>query len=130
VDARGIAAGLPQVAVGQIVTVKPAHLLTHDNTAAIVGKVDKDLAEHGVIRPDLLVTEHGLSVTELDSVPGASASPDGSTKLTRRWARKSSAGLSTCAEPTTALVIRAISPCWESAACPASAATRIRRRRQ
>ena len=47
------AAGLPQVAVGQIVTIKPAHLLTHDNTSAIVGKIDKDLAEFGLVSRDL-----------------------------------------------------------------------------
>lgn len=33
-------AGVPSVEVGQIVTVKPDHLLTHDNTSAIVGKVE------------------------------------------------------------------------------------------
>jgi homoaconitate hydratase family protein len=53
-------AGRPQVAVGQIVTVKPAHLLTHDNTSAIVGKIDKDLAEVGLVRRDLpiIVLDH------------------------------------------------------------------------
>ena len=54
------AAGLEDVAVGQIVTVRPAHLLTHDNTAAIVGKIGPDLAEHGVVDPDLpvIVLDH------------------------------------------------------------------------
>ena len=49
------AAGIDAVAVGQIVTVKPAHLLTHDNTSAIVAKIKDDLATHGVVRRDLSV---------------------------------------------------------------------------
>ena len=36
-------AGLDKVAPGQIVIVEPDHLLTHDNTAAIVGKIGEDL---------------------------------------------------------------------------------------
>ena len=54
-NALARAGGLDRVAVGQIVTVKPAHLLTHDNTAAIVGKIEQDLETHGVVRPDLSV---------------------------------------------------------------------------
>ena len=38
-----------EVRAGEIVTAKPDHLLTHDNTAAIVGKVEKELAAQGVI---------------------------------------------------------------------------------
>jgi 3-isopropylmalate/(R)-2-methylmalate dehydratase large subunit len=54
------AAGLNEVAVGQIVTVRPAHLLTHDNTAAIVGKIGDDLAQYGVVNPALpvIVLDH------------------------------------------------------------------------
>jgi len=37
------AAGLDSVAPGQIVPVRPDHLLTHDNTAAIIGKIGDDL---------------------------------------------------------------------------------------
>lgn len=48
-------AGLPEVAPGQIVTVRPEHLLTHDNTSAIVGKVAKDLEAHGLVSKDLPV---------------------------------------------------------------------------
>jgi len=53
-------AGLENVAVGQIVTVKPAHLLTHDNTAAIIGKIGPELDQYGVVRPDLsiIVLDH------------------------------------------------------------------------
>ncbi|MFH1745753.1 MAG: 3-isopropylmalate dehydratase large subunit [Planctomycetota bacterium] len=54
------AAGLTEVAVGQIVTVKPRHLLTHDNTAAIVGKIGDELTEYGVVDADLpvIVLDH------------------------------------------------------------------------
>lgn len=48
-------AGLAEVAPGQIVTVKPEHLLTHDNTSAIVGKVAKDLETYGLVSQDLPV---------------------------------------------------------------------------
>jgi 3-isopropylmalate dehydratase large subunit len=54
------AAGLPRVVPGQIVTVKPDHLLTHDNTAAIIGKIADDLERYGVVRADLpiIVLDH------------------------------------------------------------------------
>jgi len=56
--ARG--AGLDRVVPGQIVTVAPDHLLTHDNTAAIVGKIEEDLTRHGIVRGDLplIVLDH------------------------------------------------------------------------
>jgi hypothetical protein len=43
---------------------KPADLLELQRSAVLKNEVPR------VIRPDLLITEHGLSVTELDSVPG------------------------------------------------------------
>jgi hypothetical protein len=43
---------------------KPAELIQLQRSAALKNEVPR------VIRPDLLITEHGLSVTELDSVPG------------------------------------------------------------
>jgi homoaconitate hydratase family protein len=49
------AAGLDHVVSGQIVAVRPDHLLTHDNTAAIIGKIGDDLEKHGVVRKDLSV---------------------------------------------------------------------------
>ncbi|MBP7747487.1 MAG: 3-isopropylmalate dehydratase large subunit [Phycisphaerae bacterium] len=66
------AAGLPQVAVGQIVTVRPAHLLTHDNTSAIVGKIDKDLAEFGLVRQDLpiIVLDHVIPASDEKTATG------------------------------------------------------------
>ena len=48
-------AGLDHVVPGQIVFVEPDHLLSHDNTAAIVGKIKDLLKEHGVVRKDLHV---------------------------------------------------------------------------
>jgi 3-isopropylmalate/(R)-2-methylmalate dehydratase large subunit len=42
-------AGLESVVPGQIVTVKPDHLLMHDNTSAIVAKVAEDLKAYGLV---------------------------------------------------------------------------------
>ncbi len=47
--------GQAEVVPGQIVIVEPDHLLTHDNTAAIVGKIKEDLEEFGVARPNMPV---------------------------------------------------------------------------
>ncbi len=58
------------VVVGQIVTVQPDRLLTHDNTSAIVGKIGKDLKEFGVKRPDMhcIVLDHVVPAsTEKDA---------------------------------------------------------------
>ncbi|MFH1418995.1 MAG: 3-isopropylmalate dehydratase large subunit [Planctomycetota bacterium] len=49
------AGGHDSVAVGQIVTVRPAHLLTHDNTSAIIGKIGDELEKYGVVDPNLSV---------------------------------------------------------------------------
>ena len=43
---------------------KPAELLEVQRSPALKNELPR------VIRPDLLITEHGISVTELDSVPG------------------------------------------------------------
>ena len=43
---------------------KPARLIEHQRLPALKGALPR------VIRPDLLLTENGLAVTELDSVPG------------------------------------------------------------
>ncbi len=48
-------AGLAEVVPGQIVTVRPDHLLTHDNTSAIVGKIAEDLKTYGLVSRDLPV---------------------------------------------------------------------------
>jgi homoaconitate hydratase family protein len=47
--------GLKKCVPGQVVTVTPSHLLTHDNTSAIIGKIKEELDEHGVCNPDLSV---------------------------------------------------------------------------
>ena len=53
-------AGVDEVVPGQIVTLRPDHLLTHDNTAAIVGKIGPELDKYGVIDPELsiIVLDH------------------------------------------------------------------------
>lgn len=66
------AAGLPEVAVGQIVTVRPAHLLMHDNAAAIVAKIGRDLDEFGLVRPDLplIVLDHVIPAADEKTAAG------------------------------------------------------------
>jgi len=53
-------AGENTVVPSQIVTIKPDHLLTHDNTAAIIQKIDNELNEYGVYSRDLsiIVLDH------------------------------------------------------------------------
>ena len=52
--------GQAEVVPGQIVIVQPDHLLTHDNTAAIIGKITGELEEFGVARPEMpvIVLDH------------------------------------------------------------------------
>ncbi|MEN8152299.1 MAG: aconitase family protein, partial [Planctomycetota bacterium] len=53
-------AGRESAKAGEILFLSPDHLLTHDNTAAIIGKIGDDLAAHGVCRADLpvIVIDH------------------------------------------------------------------------
>ena len=53
-------AGKERVVPGEIVTIQPDHLLTHDNTAAIIGKVGQQLEQYGIARPDMhvIVLDH------------------------------------------------------------------------
>lgn len=69
------AAGLDHVAPGQIVTVRPDHLLTHDNTAAIIGKIGDDLERHGVVRTDLpvIVLDHVVPAANEKTATGHAA---------------------------------------------------------
>lgn len=58
-------AGKDTVVPGEITIVKPDHLLTHDNTSAIVGKITKELGKYGVVDP-------GMPIVVLDHVTPAS----------------------------------------------------------
>ena len=52
--------GSSNLTPGQIVTVKPDRLLTHDNTAAIIGKITDELEEFGLASNDMpvIVLDH------------------------------------------------------------------------
>ena len=52
--------GLDKVDPSQIVTVRPDHLLTHDNTAPIISKITEELDEFGIADPDVpvIVLDH------------------------------------------------------------------------
>ncbi len=53
-------AGLEEVIPGQIVIVKPDHLLTHDNTAPIISKIQDELERYGIVDRDfpVIVLDH------------------------------------------------------------------------
>lgn len=53
-------AGETSVKPGQIVTVKPDHLLMHDNAAPIISKIKTELSQYGVVHRDLpvIVLDH------------------------------------------------------------------------
>jgi 3-isopropylmalate/(R)-2-methylmalate dehydratase large subunit len=53
-------AGQTSARAGEILVVQPDHLLTHDNTAAILEKIKDDLTEHGICRTSLpvIVLDH------------------------------------------------------------------------
>ncbi len=53
-------AGLERTVPSQIVIVRPDHLLTHDNTSAIIEKIGADLDEFGLASPTLpvIVLDH------------------------------------------------------------------------
>ncbi|MGA1848726.1 MAG: 3-isopropylmalate dehydratase large subunit [Thermoplasmatota archaeon] len=59
-------AGIEKVVPGQIVTLRPDHLLTHDNTAAIIGKISGDLDRFGIVDPDLpiIVLDHVIPAAD------------------------------------------------------------------
>ena len=76
--------GEDQVVPGQIVTVKPDHLLTHDNTAAIIQKIKPELEQYGVY-------DKNLSIIVLDHViPAASEKTATNHKVIREFVRKHS----------------------------------------
>jgi len=49
-----------EVVPGQIVTLRPDHLLTHDNTAAIIGKIGPELDRYGIVDREfpVIVLDH------------------------------------------------------------------------
>jgi len=71
--------GEKKVVPSQIVTVKPDHLLTHDNTAAIIQKIQPELKKYGVY-------DTSLSIIVLDHViPAASEKTASNHKLIREF---------------------------------------------
>ena len=73
--------GQASVVPGQIVTVRPDRLLSHDNTAAIVGKIARELQEFGVRDPT-------MHVVVLDHVVPAATDKDAQNhKKAREYAR-------------------------------------------
>ena len=74
--------GEKEVSPSQIVTVRPDHLLTHDNTAAIIGKIEPELEGYGIYSKD-------LSVIVLDHVvPAASEKTANNHKMIREFVKK------------------------------------------
>ncbi len=70
------------VVPGQIVTVHPDYLLTHDNTAAIIQKIQPELGTYGVYDPT-------LSIIVLDHViPAASEKTATNHKFIREFVNK------------------------------------------
>jgi len=64
-------AGLETVVPGQIVTIEPDHLLTHDNTAPIVEKIGPELEQYGVHSTEMpiIVLDHVIpAVNEKTSI--------------------------------------------------------------
>jgi 3-isopropylmalate/(R)-2-methylmalate dehydratase large subunit len=71
-----------EVTPGQIVTVKPDHLLTHDNTAAIIQKIKPDLEKYGIY-------SRSLPIIALDHViPAASEKTAANHKAIRDFVKK------------------------------------------
>src|SRR6266404_6523908 len=61
---QSVAGKLPSWIAAWLDRGKPAHLIELQRSAPLKNDLPR------VIRPDLLVTDHGLALTELDSVPG------------------------------------------------------------
>jgi len=74
--------GLKELTPGQIVTVKPDHLLTHDNSAAIIQKIKPDLEQYGIY-------SKSLPIIALDHViPAASEKTATNHKIIRDFVKK------------------------------------------
>jgi hypothetical protein len=61
---KSVEGKMPEWVAGWLDKGKPEDLVALQRSQALKNELPR------VIRPDLLITEHGLSVTELDSVPG------------------------------------------------------------
>jgi homoaconitate hydratase family protein len=74
-------AGLEHVEPGQIVTVRPDRLLSHDNTAAIIAKISEDLDRFGACDPEthVIVLDH--------VVPASSEKAADNHKIIREYVR-------------------------------------------
>jgi len=71
-----------EVVPSQIVTVRPDHLLTHDNTAPIIQKIQPELEKYGVY-------SENLSIIVLDHViPAASEKTANNHKIIREYVKK------------------------------------------
>jgi len=75
-------AGLKDAVPGQIVTVKPDHLLMHDNAAAIIGKISDEIEKYGIV-------DKTLPVIVLDHViPAADEKTASNHKKIREFVKK------------------------------------------
>jgi 3-isopropylmalate/(R)-2-methylmalate dehydratase large subunit len=75
-------AGEKDVVPGQLVAVHPDHLLTHDNTAAIIQKIQPELQEYGI-------SSQTLPIIVLDHViPAASEKTAQNHKIIREFVQK------------------------------------------
>ena len=74
-------AGLNNVGTNQIVTVHPDHLLTHDNTAAIIQKITPELGKYGIYSKSLpiIVIDH--------VIPAASEKTAANHKIIREFVK-------------------------------------------
>ena len=70
------------VTPGQIVTVQPDHLLTHDNTAAIIQKIQPELGKYGILSKSfpIIVIDH--------VIPAASEKTATNHKIIREFVEK------------------------------------------
>ena len=74
--------GIKNVEPNQIVNVRPDHLLTHDNTAAIIGKISKELDTYGINsnKMPIIVIDH--------VVPAANEKTATNHKIIREFVKK------------------------------------------
>lgn len=58
--------GLSRIEPGQIVIIRPDHVLMHDNTAAIIGKISGELAKYGLVSRDLpvIILDHVIPAAD------------------------------------------------------------------